>query len=413
MSKMSIWPHFLPTPSNLSCFIHIDTHTTFPFSLNLLLLYSPFGKRCNGIHDPRAAGSHQSWLPHTETQGNTIATDINVEALHQKRLHAIHYNNPFGDLFHIDLDAWEDLYKLICNIPTTPRRRRNALAEHHKVAIALQMRGPANFSYKFRPQHIIYDELCMVLQKRAFRLTEKGVVEIPLNVYKSKRFSNQVVVREIAFGPDSDPTVRGVSLWFDIDDKDVTVCTPQQAKRYRWKKGFKNNNGNSIMSPRSPSPFKPKSSAFDIKDCFVMVRALDKDAYTLSTKILSHHLGVLRSERIANLSDRWEARSALQAESDELKESFESLKKHWQAWTWPINEGRTKVDEQTPVPPIDGKYTVAAASADKDGDGGIPVVQHIWESFVCDNVGETPPRDRLPVLAQLAKGSSVSTGGGM
>lgn len=380
----------------------------------LSLLYSPFGKRCNGIHDPRAAGFQQSWLPHTETQGNTIATDINVEALHQKRLAAIHYNNPFGDLFHIDVDVWEDLYKLVCNIPTTTRnnRRRTNLAEHHKVDIALQMRGSAEWHYKFRPQHIIYDELCMVLQKRAFRLTENGAIEIPLNVYNSKRFSNQVVVREIAFGPDCDPTVRGVSLWFDIDDKDVTVCTPQQAKRYRWKKGFKNNNS----SPRS-SPFKPKSSAFDSRDCFVMVRAMDKDAYDLSTKILSHHLGVLRSERIANLSDRWEARSALQSEGGNLKETFDHLKAHWEAWTWPINEGRAKVDEQTPVPPIDGKYNPVAATADDDGNEGIPAVQHIWESFVCDDVaGEatsaSPKHTRLPVLQQLATGSPVSSGGG-
>lgn len=364
------------------------------------LLYSPFGKRCTGIHDPRAAGTHQSWLPHTETQGNTIATDINVEALHQKRLHAIQYNNPFGDLFHVDLDGWKDLYKLVCNIPTTRNsNRRKNLAEYHKVDIALQMRGSSEWQYKFRPQHIIYDELCMVLQKRAFRLTEKGAVEIPLSVYKSKRFNNQVVVREIAFGPDCDPTVRGVSLWFDIDDKDVTVCTPQQAKRYRWKKGLKNNN-----SPRS-SPFKPKASTFDNKECFVMVRAIDKDAYDLSTKILAHHLGVLRSERIANLSDRWEARSALQAESAVLKEAFENLKKHWQSWAWPMNEGRGKVDEHTPVPPIDGKYN-PKRSMDDGGNVGA-----VWNSFVCDDIVATQ-HCRLPVLEALATGSSVSSSSG-
>jgi len=397
----------LPDTVTLSLTCDINTLSSSSFTLS----YSPFGKRCSGIHDPRTAGIQQSWLPHTETQGNTIATDINVEALHQKRLYTIYYDNPFGDLFHVDLDVWEDLYKLICNIPTTRNsNRRKNLAEHQKVDIALQMRGSANWHYKFRPQHIIYDELCMVLQKRAFRLTENGAVEVPLNAYNNKRHNNQVVVvREIAFGPDCDPAVRGVSLWFDIDDKDVTVCTPQQAKRYRWKKGFKTSGNNS--SPRS-SPFKPKSSAFDNKDCFVMVRALDKDAYDLSTKILSHHLGVLRSERIANLSDRWEARSALQAESATLKETFENLKKYWQTWTWPTNEGRGKVDEQTPVPPIDGMYKPVAQVDDDGGVGGTPVVQRIWESFVCDDIAPPPKYCRLPVLEKLATGASVSGGGG-
>ena len=389
----------------------------WPLELTVLafsfVYYSPFGKRCNGVHDPRAAGSQQSWLPHTETQGNTIATDINVEALHQKRLYTIQYNNPFGDLFHTDLDVWEDLYKLVCNIPTTSRsRRRTSLAEHHKLDIAIQMRGPAEWHYKFRPQHIIYDELCMVLQKRAFRLTENGAIEIPLNAYNSKRFNNQVVVREIAFGPDSDPTVRGVSLWFDIDDNDVTVCTPQQAKRYRWKKGFKNNNREQY-SPRS-SPFMPKSSTFDSKDYFVMVRPLDKDAYDLTTNIMSHHLGVLRAERIATLRDRWEARLALQCECDKLKGSFENMKRHWQSWAWPINEGRAKVDEHTPVPPVDGKYNPANTATDDEGNVGSPMVKRIWESFVWEDSGAyglsnaAQEHCRLPILEKFATGASMS-----
>ena len=165
-------------------------------------------------------------------------------------------------------------------------------------------------------------------------------------------FNNQVLVREIAFGPDCDPTVRGVSLWFDIADKDVTVCTPQQAKRYRWKKGVKSNRENAS----SPSPSKPKTSAFDSKDCFVMIRASEKEAYDLSTEILAHHLGMLRAERIANLRSRSAALGALQIESESLKTTFDNLKHHWQMWAWPINQGRSQVDEQTPVPPVDGEY---------------------------------------------------------
>jgi hypothetical protein len=121
--------------------------------------------------------------------------------LHQKRLYALQYKNPFGSYrFNLDFDDWENLYKLVCNTNPAARRRRSTISAIHKIAIALQMQGSHDWQYKFRPQHVIHDELCMVLQKRAFRLTNAGeAIEIPLNSYHP-RSSTQVVVREIAFG---------------------------------------------------------------------------------------------------------------------------------------------------------------------------------------------------------------------
>jgi hypothetical protein len=156
---------------------------------------SPFGKRCVGIHDPRITGVTPSWLPHTETQGNSISTDINVDGLHQKRMHAILYGNPFGDQFSLELDDWADLYKLVCNTTITNKRRRNTLSEIHKLSVALQMRGDSGWMYKYRPQHVIYNTLCMVLSKRAFRLEKSGMaVPIPFNKYKHSN-STHVLVR--------------------------------------------------------------------------------------------------------------------------------------------------------------------------------------------------------------------------
>jgi len=282
---------------------------------------SPFGRRCAGIHDKRATGEHASWLPHTETQGNTIDTDINVEGLHQKRLYSLLYDNPFGRQFSLDFDDWESLYKLVCNTTDkSTRRRRCNIAQIHKVGIAIQMKGPSDWTYKFRPQHIIHDELCMVLQKRAFKLKDSGdVLEIPVTSF-NPRSPNQVVVREIAFGPDCDPSVRNVALWFHIQDDDVTVCTPQQAKRYRWKRGLNNNSPEKKIAKE-----RTQTSVFDHLECFFMVRPDDREAYDLTNRILEHRLEVLRFERSTkSLRERSEVRLRLEREEAMLQTQIES-----------------------------------------------------------------------------------------
>ena len=170
------------------------SHFSFLF---FYVTISPFGRRCVGIHDPRIMGLSPSWLPHTETQGNSLPTDINVDGLHQKRMHTILYGNPFGDQFSLELDDWADLYKLVCNTTSNSKRRRNTLSEIHKLSIALQMRGESGWMYKYRPQHVIYNTLCMVLQKRAFILEKSGqAVEIPVNKFRANS-SKHVLVRYV------------------------------------------------------------------------------------------------------------------------------------------------------------------------------------------------------------------------
>jgi hypothetical protein len=168
------------------CFLYVSTGSC------------PFGKRCAFLHDQRSSGMEASWLPVTETQGNTIPTDINVESSHQKRLFAVLHDNPFGSNFSIENQDPQDLYRLVANVTEDGRRRH--LLDMHKVSIALQMQGTGDWSYKFRPQHVIHGELCMQLQKRAFRLTNTGqAYDIPVNSFDPRSPAN-VLVREIAFG---------------------------------------------------------------------------------------------------------------------------------------------------------------------------------------------------------------------
>ena len=145
-----------------------------------------------------------SWLPMTETQGNNLNTDINVEGYHQKRRSIILYGNPFGQQFSLQSNDWNDLYNLVTNASSSIRSKRKfgAIPETHKLSIALQMRGGYKWIYKFRASHEIFKEICMVLDKRTFQLDfESGKsIPIPISTYEPCN-PQHVLVHEISFGP--------------------------------------------------------------------------------------------------------------------------------------------------------------------------------------------------------------------
>ena len=271
--------------------------------------------------------------------------------------------------------------------------------------------------YKFRPQHVIYDTLCMVLQKRAFLLDNADdPTPIPLASYNPKNAAH-VLVREIAFGPDSDPSVRGVSLWFNIPEYEVSVCTPQQAKRYRWKKGPKH----------EEIKTDSKSTAFEIRECFFMIRPNDRVAYELTTKILQHRLATVKAERLVTLSARFKNLKMLQQEKDDLAQEFRMQRRHWLSWAWPMNTGRQAVDNDTPVPSVDGLYvpiidnkSLSADSIESATEGS--AVLRIWDSFISTKFSDddqsevercSPPvpssfkQRRLTVFERLERGEEI------
>lgn len=305
-------------------------------------------------------------MTHTETQGNNNDTDINVEAFYQKLQHEIHCGTPFGEQFLPEVDTWNELYKRVGNIYYTNKeskgqtnkkawmdstRRNSSLPAIVKLQIASEMRGDADFSYKYRPQHIIHGELCMILQKRAFRIAKKAgqtVTPISLRQYNPHSHTDAMVL-ELAFGPDGDSTARPVSLWFNIHSNEIVECTVAQAKRFRWKRGLKN----AKETRRSP---------FDHLDNFQVIRPHDKDAFDLTTDILHNRLHMLRAEQIVNLKERSEKLSLVRYEKDQLKQRFDALLRHWLEWGWPVSKGRVQVDKNTPAPRVDGKYELPVDS---------------------------------------------------
>jgi hypothetical protein len=232
-------------------------------------------------------------------------------------------------------------------------------------------------------------------------------------------FSSTTKPRELAFGPDSDPTVRGVALYFNISEADVSECTPQQAKRFRWKRNSGAQEANA------------KISVFDTRECFTMIRPYDRDAFELATDILKHRLETVKAERLTVLNERFEVIKILQKEKDVLRESFLAHKRSWINWCWPISAGRQTIDDDTRVPPVDAEYApiidceamVDQATHETEVVKG-SAIQPIWESFVSQTTsfsktsnGHTkkglssenePNSTRLSIFARLGNGEPIS-----
>jgi hypothetical protein len=157
--------------------------------------------------------------------------------------------------------------------------------------------------------------------------------------------ADQVLVHELAFGPDADPTVRGVALWFNIPENQISEVAAQQAKRFRWRK------------PSKLDDTKPdKASVFDTRECFTMIRSCDRDAFNLATKILEHRLAIVKAERLTSMDERFKSLKLLKHESDMLEDIFRRQKRSWVSWGYPITHGRQRNDANTPIPPVDDEY---------------------------------------------------------
>jgi hypothetical protein len=316
----------------------------------------------------------------------------------------------------LESDSFLDLYNSVCNIESAKRgwvdqrNKRATLHPIYKLQIALKLSEGADRVYKYRPHHIIYDELCMVLEDRTFRLTtDMKAVEIPVEQYNPYGQDN-VRVRAIAFGPDSDTSVRGVSLWFNIDETQLSMCTPQQAKRFRFKRANKNDEKDKILS-----------SAFETLDCFELTRPHDLDAYQLVKEIMLHRLAVLKADQISNMRTRFEQRSMLDDKRKAIHDRFEAVKASWMLWAWPVNDGREKVDKRTPVPPVESEYNFK--TVDKENSIRLAsATKNIWSSFVEQSLGEyyqdvhtssessiNRTNIRLSVLYHLGLGFPVSS----
>ena len=136
-------------------------------------------------------------------------------------------------------------------------------------------------------------------------------------------------------------------------------CRMFQQKRFRWRK--KQNPQQDTNSNNSESRKAPVSQ-FDCRDCFVMIRPIDRDAFSLVTSILEHRYETVQAERITSISERFAALEKVAKEHALLHEMFANVRRHWGAWTYPAISGRQPIDDDTAVPPVDAEYALSTST---------------------------------------------------
>eukprot|EP00550_Attheya_septentrionalis_P011756 CAMPEP_0198303878 /NCGR_PEP_ID=MMETSP1449-20131203/57113_1 /TAXON_ID=420275 /ORGANISM="Attheya septentrionalis, Strain CCMP2084" /LENGTH=887 /DNA_ID=CAMNT_0044006385 /DNA_START=658 /DNA_END=3321 /DNA_ORIENTATION=- len=441
--------------------VDVETFRTHPCLTWIATGACPFDSKCELLHDPRAAGSIPPWLPNVKTSINNdiSGSNTNVDELYHHRYSSLYSCSPLygyvplrrwkADESHIR-EAWAHFYSFVCSTETDPKRSRNDihqddfaatrrtalngivnsvhpkyLSEFHQLWIALVLRRTrAAQSYLYAPTHTFMGELCMVLESRMFQIEgdNEGLAsalefgklhEIKYNTAQShsrlhSSSSIIIVVHSIAFGPVGDPSVPGVALWFNIPDGDLVQCTVAEAKKskrshHRLRKKARSSpirsslpNSNDATSPKHLGFKRIESSGIPMLHIH---EPLDDCAFDLVTQILMHRMGILSLEA-GRLGDKPEViKHGLDMQSRHLKSCFESQRRYWMTWSWPVNP-HGSVGNETDAPPIDGVYICDTNYASfkselfhgADDGVGEPVLErgtkrtleYIWKSFTAN-----------------------------
>ena len=373
--------------------------------------YSPFDLRCPFLHDPHVSSKHVSWLPHAETSVNSIDTDVNVDRLYHQRASDIFSKTPFQD-FEVarnwklndvgNKSSWTSFYKFICNIDWNsevqfPKEwsqiKTGEVSELHRLAIAYKMhKRKIGASYVYFPTHVIFGELCMILQSRAFQIIDNPIqlhrelvnlteIELPsshkhclesneVNAFDIGYGNGLVIAHEIVFGPVADPNARQISVCFNIPTNKIYKCSPQQAKRYKRSRNRAQrllHKERAYAPPLSskdkresnaiPSKNNEGSDSFDSQPIppFFENQPRDSDAFDLVSDIMLFRVRMLMNNNYPGLC----LDESLYQEELELNHRFQSQMRFWMTWSWPFCNGRDKVNAETQIPPVNGMYSFA------------------------------------------------------
>lgn len=452
----------------------------------------PFGLRCSNIHDARVASVNSSWLPHSDVPVSNLKTNLNVDKAHHWNLAALSQSNPLISKLiwghrpslkkmgratgtspnHSDMERdsmeesaaveWRDTYSLVCNLAnmnvaapfkgakesTVPSLK---VSELQRLCVAIHMGYCKKRidDYVYKPEHLVYNELCMVLQTKYFRLLKPKnvtrslditsdtpitsfVCEISEEEYKGskvfwdKRYPftpNEVIsVHELVFGCMGE-TIARASLWIELVGH--TALNPQEVKRF--KRGRQRNKiGNSGEAKKFlPFPGSDKSSSKTGSSFYlhphkpffrIQPVCIDSAVFDLVKNMFQHRLAVLiqREYRAFNGTEN-EIRNYITNQDSVLRNSFNTIKHGVENWSWPVTKGMANVSAGTSVPKCSSEYNPSPTSK------SVTVIP-IWESFLDSDFNtnqnkscrgkdgkKTSSRFSLGVFQQLSQSRSLNT----
>ena len=265
----------------------------------------------------------------------------------------------------------------------------------------------------FKPTHLFFGEPALLLQTRYFLVDGHEVLSISNELGELHGGSNVAVIcaREIAFGPMGDATVRPTSIWFNVDDKDMIECSTKELLK----------NAYQLWNDMRSRKYSDRSASSTVESSippFVSHQPADEAAFDLVTGIQAHRRDALRhmvSSRPPILHEEPQpdpVMSALNRRGWGLYDSFMSQRRHWMTWQWPLKPRSGDIDETTPVPSIDGAYTVSTVGSSTNRHGKLKpkraslTTGHLWESFVSTmgSGGHHPRGPRLDTLWDLSLG---------
>ena len=359
---------------------------------------SPFQQRCGGLHDPRIIGPENHWLSHAEMDHNSVLAGRNVDKCHHQRRASIYNCSPiYGYVpparWKRDgmetLAAWKHFYSYICNISPHPTADSQELTELARVLMAIKMREDrVGQMYSYLPTHCLHDspsELCMELQRKTFAVPRFAAITSNdiLDITGDETFFDDPRMREryhihsahlVAFGPIGDPESRNLSVFYNLN---IRECTKQESKWYKRSRHLIKPRGDRDVG-RTPQIEEISTASHRQQQSLLSLRLeinnnrrdngehlhfynyqpVDNDAYDLITDILKHRVRYLDSMVVFPQDSGSTTRKQLriQQEEEHLKSRFESLRRHWMTWSWPVRSGVDKIDQNTPIPDIDGEY---------------------------------------------------------